>query len=319
MPIDAGIVGDTTRIEDSIPTLKLLRAHHCSCIILSHFDRPDGEPNPEKSLKPILPILKTHLSEDITFIDYLPDLNQALNLSSSPIIFLENLRFWPEEEANDLRFAQTLAKFGDVYVNEAFANCHRDHASMTGIPAIIPGYAGLSLVKEIKVLQKVTLNPERPLVVVVGGAKLETKTPLINAFASMADAILVGGKIAKTMQNQPNLPNNVFLASLTADSKDITPESATQFSQKILSAGTVIWNGTMGIFEDPAAKQGTTTVAQAINQTHGFTLIGGGDTEAALTELNLEAGIDYISTGGGAMLTFLSEGNLVALKPLIES
>jgi phosphoglycerate kinase len=154
------------------------------------------------------------------------------------------------------------------------------------------------------------------LVVVLGGAKLETKEPLVTAFAAKADHILVGGKIAVDLQGKQDLPSNVKLAQLTESQKDITKESADEFAGIIQSARTVFWNGSMGVFEEDEHQQGTRIVAQAVNTTPAFTMIGGGDTETALTVLNLQSGIDYISTGGGAMLTFLSEGSLVGTKAL---
>jgi 3-phosphoglycerate kinase len=153
-------------------------------------------------------------------------------------------------------------------------------------------------------------------VVIIGGAKPETKEPLVTALSPVASSILVGGKIAGDLVNASNLPPNVDIAQLTADGRDITEASARRFAQKIMAAQTVIWNGTMGIFEEPAHQLGTEIIAQAVNQTAGFTLVGGGDTEAALTKLNLQSGIDHISTGGGAMLTYLSTHSLVAVSAL---
>jgi len=314
VPIENGQVQDTTRIEDSVATIKFLRAHNCKVIILAHAGRPDGTYNAEYSLMPVITILSNLLSKPISIASYQQDYRQ-IQIPDSPIVLMENLRFWPEEETNDPAFAEFLSTLGDFYINEAFANCHRKHASIVGIPHYKPGFAGLSLEKEMEILESVKKNPKRPFVVVIGGAKLETKAPLVSAFADTADKILVGGKVAAELKNQV-VPANAIVADLTPDGLDITEASARQFADIILNAQTVIWNGTMGVFEEPEHELGTKIVAEAINTTPGFTLMGGGDTETALTQFNLEGGIDHISSGGGALLTYLVDGNLVGVETL---
>ena len=316
VPIKNHQVQDTTRIEDAVNTLKLLISNHNQIILMAHQGRPNGQPNPIFSLKPIITVLEPLLKNKINFINFTTDY-KSINQPSSPISLLENLRYWSQEESNDPKFSQALSRLADVYINEAFANCHRKHASMVGIPQHIPGYAGLALETEINHLSSVINKPQRPLVILIGGAKLETKTPLVDAFANKADAILVGGKIVSEIKKTHEPTNsNIHLASLIPNGKDITKSSARTFASYIQTAGTVIWNGTMGLFEDPRYQEGTKIVAQAVNSTKAFTLVGGGDTEAALTILNIEKNIDWISTGGGAMLEFLSKQNLVALKPI---
>lgn len=317
VPLEKGVVGDTTRIEAALPTLNLLRSNHCSLVLLAHAGRPNGQYLAQASLAPIVPILSQHLNEPVGLIPYQKDFH-ALKLSNTPVQLMDNLRFYPQEEANDPEFARHLATLGHAYVNEAFANCHRPHASMVTLPQLMPNsaYAGLELATELQALTKATQDPARPLVVIIGGAKLETKEPLVQAFAAKADTILVGGKLVADLRLKADLPSNVRLAELTSDGKDITPASAQTFARLIHEAKTVIWNGTLGLFEDPLNRQGTSIVAQAVNQTSAYTLVGGGDTETALTMLNLESGIDHISTGGGAMLTYLSEGHLVAVDAL---
>ena len=316
VPISNGQVTDTTRLEDAVPTIKLLRQANAKCLLLAHAGRPDGNYLPEDSLKPVTPILSTLVGEPVSFTPYTADYHQ-LPLSGSPIELVDNLRYWQEESANEVGFAQFWASHASAYVNEAFANCHRSHASMVGIPQILTGsrFAGLALAKEIAILEKTLRQPEHPFVVIIGGAKLETKAPLVKTLSPLADTILVGGKIAADLAFKPH-PPNVILADLLPDAKDITPASARTFADRIMSARTVIWNGTMGIFEEPEHQAGTRVVAQAVNQTAAFTLVGGGDTEAALTVLKLESGIDHISSGGGAMLSYLSQGHLVALDAL---
>lgn len=316
VPIQDGQVVDTTRIENAIDTIKTLRQNQNGVIVLAHYDRPDGQPDPQKSLRPIVPILEQLTGEKVEFIEYSPNIADLVIPQMLPITLIENLRFWPGEEANQPEFSQTISTWGQAYVNEAFANCHREHASIVGLPQLLPSYAGLSLTEEIAILHKVKTNPDQPLVIIIGGAKLETKEPLIDTFADTADKILVGGKSAVDLQGRESLPPNVVIADLVKDTKDITKQSAKEFAAIINSAHTVIWNGTMGVFEEPNHQLGTKIVAQAVNSTPAYTLVGGGDTETALTQLNLESGIDFISSGGGAMLTYLSEGELVGTEAL---
>jgi len=316
VPLENGQIQDTTRIEDAISTLKELRTHQCRIIILAHAGRPEGRFDASSSLRPISTLLSTLLNEPVVMAEYSVDYHQ-LNIPDYPIVLVDNLRFWAEEETNDPGFAGYLASLGEFYINEAFANCHRKHASIVGIPSIIPGFSGISLAKEIEVLHNVRNNPEHPLVVVIGGAKLETKAPLVETFSSKADYILVGGKVALEMKDKI-VAANVHVAELTPDTKDITEKAALEFKDIIMNAKTVIWNGTMGVFEDPEHQLGTKIVAEAVNTTTAFTLMGGGDTETALTQFNLEKGIDHISSGGGAMLTYLVDGSLVGVDALNE-
>lgn len=317
VPIEDGKVGDTTRIEDALSTIELLREHGCQLTLVAHAGRPDGVYNPEKSLEPVRKELEKFLNQPVQLLEYKEQLQDITQDSGHSLSLLENIRFWSGEEAKDSDFAQQLATFGEVYVNQAFANCHRDHASMTLLPKILPAYAGVNLSREVGILSKVRNNPDKPLVIVIGGAKLETKEPLVSVFADVADSILVGGKVALDLREQhKELPQNVVVAELVETGRDISPESAQLFASKIMAAETVMWNGTMGVFEEDEYKKGTKIVANAINTTNAFTIVGGGDTETALTELQMETGIDFISTGGGAMLTYLSEGSLVALEAL---
>jgi phosphoglycerate kinase len=314
VPIENGQIQDTTRIEDAVETIKFLRANQCKVVIMAHAGRPEGRFDAESTLLPVSTLLTKLLNEPVVMANYCVDYHQLV-VPDAPLVLLDNVRFWAEEETNDPSFAATLASLGDFYVNEAFANCHRKHASIVGIPAIIPGFSGLSLSKEIDILSTVRNNPEHPLVVVIGGAKLETKAPLVEAFSTKADKILVGGKIAIEIKDKA-VPANVVVSNLTPDSKDITESSASEFANIIMNAKTVIWNGTMGVFEEPEHQLGTKIVAEAINATPAFTLVGGGDTETALTFFNLESGINHISSGGGAMLTYLVDGMLVGVEAL---
>lgn len=314
VPIEDGNIQDTTRIEDSLETIHALLNYGCKVVLLAHAGRPEGKVVPELSLRPVASQLETYLGETVAFLDTI-DAQMVANCPAR-IVMIENLRFWSGEEANDEAFAKQLATCGSAYVNEAFANCHRAHASVVGLPKLLPYAAGLHLEREISILHKIRTNPEHPLVVVIGGAKVETKEPLVRVFKGVADYILVGGKIAQELHAGENEIPGLRVAELTPDGKDVTEKSAREFADLIMQAKSVVWNGTMGMYEDPAYKKGTEIVGNAVCATPAFTLVGGGDTEAALTEMDLEQGIDHISTGGGAMLDFLAEGTLVGIEAL---
>lgn len=320
VPIDAGKVADTTRIEDALPSLKLLKENNTKTIILAHLGRPDGDFNPTYSLKPVAQVLEEMLGLKIGVLDYNKDISVVLQQTTNraeTMLLLENIRFWSGEESNDQDFAESLARLGSVYINECFATCHRKHASMVGLPKLLPHYAGVSLAKEITTLNRVKHHPEHPFVVVIGGAKLETKEPLVTAFVNTADTILVGGKVALELTSHPEpLPANVVLAQLEPHGKDITKDSAEAFAAIIDKAALIVWNGAMGVFEEDAYALGTKIVGKAMTETTGFSIIGGGDTETALTQFDLESGIDFVSTGGGAMLEYLTQSTLPALEAL---
>jgi len=317
VPIEEGVVQDTTRIEDSLSTIKLLRENSCKLILLSHHGRPDGSYHESMSLKPVSEVVRELVGEPVDFLSYQEDVAELRPSNEANITLVDNLRFWAGEEENDMEFAQKLSSFGEVYVNQAFANCHRKHASMVSLPTLLPAYAGVALANEVEILSKARNNPDKPLAVIIGGAKLETKEPLVSVFTDVADNILVGGKVALDLQEKNSeMPSNVTVADMIENGKDITKESAEKFAQIVQQAATVIWNGTMGVFEEEEYQAGTKILAEAVNTTSAFTIVGGGDTETALTELALQDGIDFISSGGGAMLTFLSDGKLVALTAL---
>ncbi len=314
VPIKDSQVQDVTRIEDCGETLRNLLDHGCKLMLLSHQDRPGGKPDPDHSLRPVIDVLEPMLGETVAFSNQLDP--QGIDQLPARIVLLENLRFWPGEEANDDDFVELLSELGEFYVNEAFANCHRQHASIVGIPKKVQGFAGFHLEREIRVLAKVKDQPDRPLVLVIGGAKLESKEPLVTKFKTIADKILVGGKIALDLKDKPDLGDNVMLAEVDQSGKDITEASAQRFAQEIMKAKTLVWNGPMGMFEDSKHALGTQIVGEAIEKTPAFTVIGGGDTEAAMTQFDLEHGIDHISTGGGAMLEFLVKGTLPGIEVL---
>lgn len=317
VPLKDGNILDDTRIIDSFSTIHQLLENNNQIILLAHAGRPKGVYVQELSLRPISSMLEKSLQVQVDFIDYHDNIFGGEFDINNRITLMDNLRFWPQEKKNDTDFSKKLADLADYYVNESFATSHRQHASIVGIPQHIPGYAGLSLFREVDIITKVKSHPKRPLILIMGGAKLETKEPLIDEFSKIADKILVGGKLALDIQNHHfTQAENVVVADLVESGKDITIDSANHFADIIDAAETVIWNGSMGVFEETEYRQGTAIVAQAINKTSAFSLVGGGDTEAALSQLKLESGIDHISTGGGAMLDLLMHGTLPGLEVL---
>lgn len=308
VPTENGIVTEKLRIEKSIPTLKLLRQRKNPLVIISHLGRPENQ-DPNLSLKIVLPILEELLGESVSFQE---------NFETNPsrdIVLLENLRYYPQEEENDFEFARKLASFGDVFVNECFSVAHRKHASVATLPTLLPAAAGLELSREIAELEKIFKSPERPLVAIIGGAKLETKLPAITNMAKVADKVLVGGKLMFEI-NKTNLPENVLIALDDIDQKDIGPKTLEMFKIEIEKAKMIVWNGPMGLFEEEKYEVGTRSLAKIIAASNGYSIVGGGDTVAALNKENLLSEIDFVSVGGGAMLEFLEGKHLPALEAL---
>jgi phosphoglycerate kinase len=237
---------------------------------------------------------------------------------------LENLRFFKEEEENDEGFSQKLASLADVYVNDAFASSHRKHASIVGITRFLPSFAGVRLEKEVTELTKVLENPKRPLGFVIGGAKIETKLPLVERMHKVADFVLVGGEIAENdkilikVQHEKltGQKSVVLVADLTEDSKDITQKSAENFVSVLNSCETVVWNGPMGQIEDENFQTGTEILVNGITASKAYTVVGGGDTLGFLKSKNLLDKFSFVSTGGGAMLEFLTGDMLPGLEVL---
>lgn len=295
---------DTTRLEQGIPTLKyLLTKGAASITVVAHRGRPKGK-STLYSLGPIEKLLREYFTKE----------------ENAKIEVLPNVRFDAREEKGSLAYAKQLAKKQDLFVLDAFATLHREHTSITYLPQVLPTYPGHQLEKELRAFQKVFENPKRPFVVILGGSKLETKLPLINALEERADVILVGGKLALEARDQEmHVGRKVILAELTKDGKDISKAASEQFERFIRSAGTVIWNGPMGIFEDPKHAAGTKKIAEVVNSVSAFTLTGGGDTEAAQTRYKAEDKVKHLSSGGGAMLEYLLKKTLPGLEAIEAS
>lgn len=369
LPMEDGIVTDTSRVEALIPTMKYVLEHGASLIIMAHQGRPKGKPVPEFSQRPLVPVLEKLLGTTVHFAESCTGdatREQANGLKAGEVLLLENLRYDPREEKNDPVFAQELASLGDVYVNDAFTNCHRAHASMTGVPALLPSYMGLQLAEEVAQLSKVTHDPKRPLVLIISGAKVETKVPVIEFFLDKGDDILLGGAIANTFvaatghavgtslyeadfgENARSMIERGTGATIrvpvdavvSADATgvaetsiasvdaipgdraifDLGPATVASYIDAIDRAETVVWNGPLGLYETEAFAGASKAIADAVARatTRGaVTIIGGGDTIDLHIKYHLPlTAYTFVSTGGGAMLEFVSGKELPALAAL---
>jgi phosphoglycerate kinase len=335
VPLDGGRITDDLRIRAAIPTIEWLQARGAEVTACSHLGRPKGQPNPKYAIEPV----RRRLAELVPGVEV-----------------MENLRFDPGEEGNDPAFVDRLVDGFDVYVNDAFGASHRAHASIVGPPARMPGAAGRLLAREVEVLLGLREDPTRPFVTVLGGAKVSDKLGVIGALLEQVDALAVGGGMCFTFlaaqghevgdslleEDQVDecrrlldagkpirLPTDIVAVGPGDEVRhsgpdlpdrwkglDIGPETAGTFSDMILDARTVFWNGPMGVFEDPRFAAGTRTVAQAMADTKAFTVVGGGDSAAAMAAFELAGDVDHVSTGGGASLELLEEGDLPGLRAL---
>jgi phosphoglycerate kinase len=316
-PLDQeGNITDDFRIRRTLPTIEYLLKNGAAVILMSHLGDPKGEIIENLRLSNIQEKLFDYL--DLSILKA-PDCigdnisKIAKDLFPGEILLLENLRFHKEEEKNDQGFAKKIASFGDVFVNDAFGASHRAHASIVGIPNYLPSYAGLLLDQEVRTLQGILENPKKPLVGIFGGVKIETKLPTIKKFLEIADYVLVGGKLAEQIDFiHPKLNTAV----LTEDGFDIDQKTINKFKEIIQKAGTIVWNGPMGWFENEASEIGTKEIALSIARSYAFKVVGGGESLFAINKYNLTKEINFLSTGGGAMLEFLAGNELPGLKSL---
>lgn len=288
-------------------------------IILGHIGRPKKK-DARLSTKLLVSSLRNILDRNIAFAE---DFDKV---PEEKVVVFENVRFWPEEiERSESRareaFAKSLAFMGDVYINDAFGTCHRNNVSMVDVPTLLPSAAGLHVEREIAVFEQVFKRSKKGFVAIIGGVKIETKLPLINKLATIAEYVLVGGSLPKEIQrDRLQFPSNVIVANLKSDLSDIDDHSADNFVRIIKRAKTIIWNGPMGVFEKKESSTGTDTVAYAIvatTKTKGaFSVAGGGETEKYLRRKKLLADFTHVSNGGGASLEFLSGNRLIALEHL---
>jgi len=366
VPVSDGKVGDDTRIQAALPTIKYLLEHDAAVILCSHLGRPKGEVKPELSLKPVAEYLGTLLDAPVKFAeDCIGEKAEkaAAALEPGQVLVLENTRFHAGEKKNDPEMAKQLASLAELYVNDAFGTAHRAHASTTGAADYLPAAAGFLLEKEIKYLGNTIADPERPFVAILGGAKVSDKIGVIENLLKKADQILIGGGMAntffkaqgyemadslveedvldtaKTLLDKAGgklvLPVDVVIAdAFEADAADkvmdvgdvpagwrildIGPRTVRAFSDIIKRAGTVVWNGPMGVFEFDKFARGTFEVAQAIAKSSVTSIIGGGDSASAIKKSELDDQITHISTGGGASLEMLEGKTLPGLAALDE-
>lgn len=357
VPLKGSTITNDMRIRAALPTIKHAIDQGASVSVVSHLGRPvEGEDNSAYSLEPVRTRLETLLNNPVELeSDWLNEIEPK----GGSVRLLENIRFHPGEMKNDDAFASALAATCDVYVNDAFGTAHRAHASTCGISNHVPVVcAGLLLKQEVDALEQALENPVRPLVAVIGGAKVSGKLEVLHSLRNIADSLLIGGGMANTfllasgvdigdslaeptlcqeaqqIQQGVDLPlpvdlmtaskNDNSVATLRlpgeiADNErivDIGPQTARNFADTIANAGTVIWNGPMGIFEQPTFAEGTRVVAEAIAETDAYTLAGGGDTIAAIETFGLSDAINYISTGGGAFLEFVEGKELPGIAAL---
>ncbi len=374
-PDGANSVADDTRIVSALPTIEELRSRGARLILVSHLGRPKDGVDPTLSLAPVVKCLRELTGAKVTLA---PEVvgeraqEMAQELEDGEILVLENVRFAAGETSNDPAFARELADLADVYVNDAFGAAHRAHASTEGVAHLLPSAAGRLLENEVHTLTGILENPARPLVAVIGGAKVADKIGVIDRFLALADSVMIGGamcfpflaaqghsvgaslcdeedieharqalsRASDTHFPQPGrsrllVPNDLVIGDrLAADAEcrvldgvevpqgwmglDIGPSTAEGYSNEITRAGTVFWNGPMGAFELEPFAAGTRAVAQAVASASGVTVVGGGDSAAALVEFGLQDQVTHLSTGGGATLELVEGKALPGVTALQE-
>jgi len=370
VPLDDGLVSDDTRIRAALPTIALLRERGASLVLVSHLGRPKGKVDPALSMTPVGERLAELIGAEVKQAPAVGGKEveaMAGDLGSGEVMLLENVRYEAGETENDAALAAGLAKLADVYVNDAFGAAHRAHASTAGVAALLPGYAGLLLEREVSELTRVVDSPQRPLVVVLGGAKVTDKVGVIDRFLELADEILIGGAMcfsffraqgiatgnslveeegvtlavealerAESSDCELRLPVDLVLGErFAADAEpresdgvevpdgwmglDVGPRTARAYAEVIAAAGTVLWNGPMGAFELAPFAAGTRAVAEAVAKAPGTTVIGGGDSVAALQQFGLGDKVDWLSTGGGASLELLEGKKLPGVEALSDA
>ncbi len=318
---DYGNILDDFRIQKTLPTLKYAISQKAKIILMTHLGNPEGVVNHLK-LNQIRDRVEKLLGVTImkSFDCIGRDVqNQASRLKKGEILLLENLRFYKEEKSGDLKFAQQLSKVGDFYINDAFGDCHRQDASITQMSQFLPSGAGLLLQSELENLDKVLKNPVHPLVVLVGGVKVETKVKFIENISKIADSILIGGLIKKEIINQKiefSSPEKIVGPQSNLDALDIGEKTIKTFEEKIFGAKTILWNGPLGNVENKKYKKGTLEIVKAMIKSGAYLVAGGGQTIAFLRQEGMLDKFNHVSTGGGAMLSYLAGDILPGINAL---
>ncbi len=367
LPMANGKIEDVLRIHQTLPTLRYLLERKARIILVSHLGRPEGRPDPKLSLAPVAKAAARVIGRPVKFVPECvgPKVEAAAKaMKPGAIILLENVRFHPQEETNDPGFAKQLASLADVYVDDAFANIHRAHASMVAVTKYLPAVAGFLVEQEVDTITEALHHPQRPLLAVIGGAKVSTKVEVLDNLIKKVDILLIGGAMANTfLAAQGNeigrslcekdqfdtvegitaraaeigidlvLPVDVVVTDhLGADARgqvvnvidvkrhdiiaDVGPKTIKRATQPLELAGTVIWNGPLGITEIPAFAKGSVQLAHEIIRLGAKSLIGGGDTAAFVDAAGLHDKFDFVSTGGGASLDLMAGKKLPGLEAL---
>ena len=314
---------DDYRILQSLPTIKYLLEKNAKIILMSHLDpESTGVADKKYNLNNVGKKLSELLDLPIIKIDDCVGAEaetQSKNLKSKEILLLENLRFHKEETDGDIEFAKKLSLLGEVYVNDAFSVCHRNHASISELPKLMEKCAGLLLENEIKNLDKVLQNPEHPMTAIVGGKKVETKSKFIDKISEVADCVIVSGPIQKEIIDKKidlKHPEKIISPKNDLTALDIDQKTAKIFKEKIMQSKTILWNGPFGKFEDEKYVAGTFTIAMAIIESKAFSVVGGGETVEFLQKQGMINKFSWVCTGGGAMLNYLSGDELPGLLSL---
>jgi phosphoglycerate kinase len=324
VPLDkSGNILDDFKIRQTLPTIKYLIENRAKIILMSHLDPESTNVVDHKfNLDEIAVRLAEYLNFSIEKEDDCvgPEAeNEANKLPFGHVLLLENLRFHKEETDNDQEFAKRLSFLGDVYVNDAFGVDHRNHASIVSVPQLMQNCAGFLLEKEVIALDKIIQDPEKPMVAIIGGRKVETKSKFIDNISKVANFVIIGGLLAKEISEKNikfKFPEKIVTPVGQLDSLDINEESVKLFREKISGAKTILWNGPFGKFEDARYMEGTLALADAIIRSKAFSVVGGGETVEFLEKRGIIEKFSHVSTGGGAMLAYLAGDKLPGIEAL---